>query len=51
MTADALGPIMIRRSLLVIANVAARLGDRDAAEYARDLCSRITTGRKTEVAP
>lgn len=47
---DALGPVMIRRSLLVIANLAARLGDRNAADYARDLRASITVGRKAEVA-
>jgi hypothetical protein len=47
---SALGPTMLKRSLLVLANVAARVGDRDAADYARDLRSRIATGRKVEAA-
>lgn len=47
---DALGLIMIRRSLLVIGNLAARLGDPDSADYARDLRNRITVGRMAEVA-
>ena len=49
---EALGPIMIRRSLLVFANLAARLNDRDAAAYARNLRASITTlrGYRTEAA-
>lgn len=38
-----LGPVMAKRSLLALSNVAARLGDRDAAAYARDLRDQITT--------
>ena len=41
-----LGPVMIRRSLLVLGNVAARVGDADAATYARDLRAEITTTRQ-----
>jgi hypothetical protein len=40
-----LGPIMVRRSLLVLTNVAARVGDRDAAAFARNLRSQITVLR------
>lgn len=40
-----LGGVMIRRSLLILANVAARVGDTDAAAYARDLRDQIATGR------
>jgi hypothetical protein len=45
-----LGPTMVKRSLLVLANLAARLGDNDAADYARNLRNRIEVGRKTEAA-
>jgi hypothetical protein len=45
-----LGPTMVKRSLLVLANVAVRLGDRDAADYARGLRNRIEVGRKVEAA-
>ncbi len=38
-----LGPVMIRRSLLVLGNVAARVGDAEAATYARALRDEITT--------
>ncbi|MGD9958141.1 hypothetical protein [Nocardioides sp.] len=41
MLAD-LDPKMVRRSLLVFANLAARLGEPDAAAYARDLRAAIT---------
>lgn len=39
---SALDPKMVRRSLLVFANLAARMGESDAAAYARDLRDRIT---------
>lgn len=42
----ALDPKMIRRSLLVFANLAARMGESDAAAYARDLRDEITFTRK-----
>ncbi|MCD4527451.1 hypothetical protein [Nocardioides sp. cx-173] len=47
-----LGPLMVRRSLLVFSNLAARMGEPDAAAYARDLRSGITALRvyKTEAA-
>lgn len=46
----ALGPTMLKRSLLVFANTAARLGEPDAATFARDLRDRIETtrGRRNE---
>lgn len=46
----ALGGPMVKRSLLVFANTAARLGEPDAATYARDLRDRIETtrGRRNE---
>jgi hypothetical protein len=40
-----LGPVMVRRSLLVLSNVALRVGDTEAAAYARDLRDRIATER------
>jgi hypothetical protein len=40
-----LGPIMTRRSLLVFADLAAVMGERDTAEYARNLRDSITTLR------
>ena len=43
-----LGPVMVRRSLLVLTNVALRVNDTDAAAYASDLRSRITLGRDDE---
>ncbi len=42
---DAVGPVMIRRSLLVLGNLAARMGEPDAAAYARNLRSSITVLR------
>lgn len=41
MLAD-LDPKMVRRSLLVFANLAARMGEPDTAGYARDLRAGIT---------
>lgn len=38
----ALDPKMVRRSLLVFANLAARMGEPDTAAYARDLRGSIT---------
>lgn len=40
-----LGPVMVRRSLLVLSNVAARVGDANAAEYAKTLRAEITTAK------
>lgn len=45
-----LGATMAKRSLLVLSNVAARLGDHDAAAYARDLRDSIATKGETEAA-
>lgn len=45
-----LGGVMVRRSLLVLTNVAARLGDTDAAAYARELRDQIATGKSKKVA-
>lgn len=47
-----LGPLMIRRSLLVFSNLAARMGEPETAAYARDLRTSITALRvyKTEAA-
>src|SRR4051812_38066769 len=39
---SALDPKMVRRSLMVFANLAARMGEPDAAAYARDLRAAIT---------
>ncbi|KAA1423193.1 hypothetical protein [Nocardioides antri] len=46
----ALGPTMLKRSLLVFANTAARVGEPGAATFARDLRERIVTtrGRRNE---
>lgn len=41
----ALGGPMVKRSLLIFANTAARLGEPDAAMFARDLRDRIETAR------
>lgn len=40
-----LGPVMIRRGLALFADLAAKLGEPDSAQYARDLRSQITVGR------
>lgn len=40
-----LGPVMIRRSLGLFADLAAKMGEPDSAQYARDLRSQITVGR------
>lgn len=39
---SALDPKMVRRSLLVFANLAARMGEPDAATYAKNLRDQIT---------
>lgn len=39
---DELGPVLVRRSLRVFGNVAARTGQRDVAEYAAMLRAEIT---------
>lgn len=40
-----LGPVMLCRNLLVLSNVALRVGDSEAAAYARDLRDRIEVVR------
>ncbi|WP_310964752.1 hypothetical protein [Nocardioides terrisoli] len=45
-----LGPVMLKRSLVMLSNVAHGAGDHDAARYALDLRDRITTTSETKAA-